>query len=71
MLPDTRRGRQNDDVPTDIRSVRVDDGLWLAAKGVAKVEGESVSDVVRRALVAYTANPSAFNLAVAKVRAEA
>lgn len=38
---------------TPVRAVRVDDELWAAAKRKAEEEGESVSDVVRRALRKY------------------
>lgn len=40
-----------DDNPA--RTVRVPDGLWLKAKTQAADRGESVSDVVRRALARY------------------
>ena len=35
------------------RAVRVEDGLWHAAKARAAERGESVSDVIRRALERY------------------
>lgn len=35
------------------RTVRVDDDLWAAVTTVADARGESVSDVVRRALRRY------------------
>lgn len=38
---------------TPIRTVRVDDELWAAALEAAARNGETVSEVVRRALVAY------------------
>lgn len=38
---------------TRLRNIRVDDELWEAAKSAAESRGESVSDVVRRALVVY------------------
>lgn len=38
---------------TPIRGVRVPDDLWAAAQEKAKERGESVSDVVRRALERY------------------
>lgn len=38
---------------TPTRAVRVEDGLWRAAQTKAAERGESVSDVVRRALLAY------------------
>lgn len=38
---------------TPIRTIRVGDPLWEAAQEVAAERGESVSDVVRRALERY------------------
>jgi hypothetical protein len=38
---------------TKARQVRVPDGLWFAAMGRAHMNGETVSDVVRRALETY------------------
>lgn len=38
---------------TKNRNVRVDDELWEAAQAKAKDRRESVSDVIRRALLAY------------------
>jgi hypothetical protein len=37
--------------------VRVTDELWQAAKERASENGETVSDVIRRALVAYVGAP--------------
>jgi len=46
---------QTDYVPeTKVRTVRVDDELWEAAQVKAKRRRESVADVIRRALLAYT-----------------
>lgn len=49
--------RQNQDVPnqpkTPLRAIRVPDDLWKAAKAVAKERGETLSDVMRAALVEY------------------
>lgn len=42
---------------TKIRTVRVDDELWEAAQERAKERRESVADVIRRALLAYTEKP--------------
>jgi antitoxin component of RelBE/YafQ-DinJ toxin-antitoxin module len=36
------------------RLVRIPDDLWRAAQNVAKERGETVSDVIRRALIRYT-----------------
>ena len=38
---------------TRLRNVRVADGLWEAAKAKAAERGETLSDVVRRALREY------------------
>jgi antitoxin component of RelBE/YafQ-DinJ toxin-antitoxin module len=38
---------------TPNRAIRVPDDLWWAAQRVAKDRGETVSDVVRRALERY------------------
>ena len=35
------------------RAVRVPDGLWRAAQAKADERGETVSDVIRRALAKY------------------
>lgn len=41
-----------DDNPA--RAVRIDDRLWQKAKDRAAEKGETVSDVIRRALERYT-----------------
>jgi negative regulator of replication initiation len=41
---------------TTRRSVRVDDSLWAAAAANAAERGESVSDVIRRALETYASH---------------
>lgn len=38
---------------TKNRNVRIDDELWEAAQAKAKDRRESVSDVIRRALLTY------------------
>ena len=38
---------------TPLRSLRISDGLWQAAQAKAAERGESVTDVVRRALERY------------------
>ena len=38
---------------TTIRSIRVSDEIWDAAKEATELEGETISDVVRRALIEY------------------
>jgi len=35
------------------RTVRIEDGLWSAAKAKADQRGENLSDVIRRALALY------------------
>ncbi len=46
--------RQNQDVTeTKVRHVRIDEELWQAALAKAERKRETVSDVMRRALVAY------------------
>lgn len=42
---------------TKVRTIRIDDDLWHAAQVKAAEHGESVSDVVRRALVRYVKRP--------------
>ena len=42
---------------TPLRNVRVSDELWQAALFKAEERGETVSDVVRRALERYVARP--------------
>ena len=39
------------------RNVRVEDTLWDAAKAKAAERGETVSDVIRRALQRYVRRP--------------
>ena len=38
---------------TKLRNLRVDDSLWLRAKAIAEGRGESLSDVLRKALEQY------------------
>lgn len=38
---------------TTPRAIRVDDDLWDAAKTATEDRGETISDVVRLALIAY------------------
>ena len=42
---------------TTLRNVRVPDEVWEPAKAAAAENGETVSDVVRRALVEYVTPP--------------
>jgi predicted transcriptional regulator len=39
--------------PTPPRSVRVPDDLWQAAQEIAMTHGETVTDVITRALARY------------------
>ena len=38
---------------TTRRTVRIEDGLWEAAKELADKNGDNLSEVIRRALVEY------------------
>lgn len=52
MTPETMRGVPN--TPgTPRRTIRVPDALWTAAAAKAEERGESVSDVIRKALERY------------------
>jgi len=54
MSSDTVSVRDNEDVPvTKIRNVRVDDRLWVQAKRIAASRRETLSAVIKRALVEY------------------
>lgn len=49
-----RKTRQVPNQPkTPQRAIRVPDDLWATAKAIAKARGETLSEVVREALVAY------------------
>lgn len=41
-------------MPTPHRTVRVPDEIWRPAQEVAQQRGETLTDVIQRALVAYT-----------------
>ena len=43
--------------PRKIRTVRVEEKLWEAAQAKAAQNGETVTDVVRRALKRYVREP--------------
>ena len=45
---------------TPIRSVRVDDALWTRASETARERGETVTDVITRALSDYAATPPSY-----------
>jgi predicted transcriptional regulator len=54
MPTDTSRVQDNESVPvTKLRNIRVDDDLWTEAKRIASERRETLSAVVKRALVEY------------------
>lgn len=54
MSPDTALVRDDAGVPvTKLRNVRVDDRLWQQAKRIASGRRETLSAVIKRALVEY------------------
>ena len=54
MPLDTASVQQNEGVPvTKLRNVRVDDRLWAQAKRIAASRRETLSAVIKRALVEY------------------
>jgi len=54
MTSDTLGVRKNEDVPvTKIRNIRVDDRLWAEAQRIASERRETLTAVLRRALVEY------------------
>lgn len=54
MPLDTAQVQQNEDVPvTKLRNVRVDERLWNEAKRIASERRETLSAVIKRALVEY------------------
>jgi predicted DNA-binding protein len=44
-------------MPDPIRSIRVPDELWEAAQDKASTVGDTISDVVRKALLWYVNGP--------------
>jgi hypothetical protein len=47
-------GVQKANVPvTPLRAIRISDSIWLAAQETASLNSETVTDVIRRALVEY------------------
>jgi hypothetical protein len=67
MPPDTSTAGQNDSVKTPIRTIRIG-GIWDEAQTVAGVQGDNVPDIVRLALRAYVADPTATIVALAQIR---
>jgi len=54
MTSDTLGVRKNEDVPvTKIRNIRVDDALWTEAQRIASERRETLTAILRRALVEY------------------
>ena len=54
MSSDTTRVRDTEAVPvTKLRNVRIDDRLWEEAKRIATERRETLSAVIKRALVEY------------------
>ena len=54
MPPDTTSVQHNGDMPvTKLRNVRVDERLWDEAKRIAAERRETLSAVLKRALVEY------------------
>jgi len=54
MPPDTALVQENEEVPvTKLRNIRVDQGLWDEAKRIATERRETLSAVIKRALVEY------------------
>lgn len=54
MSADTSQVQHNGAVPeTRLRNIRVDDRLWAAVKEIAAERRETVSAIIRRALVEY------------------
>jgi predicted transcriptional regulator len=54
MPSDTARVQHNERVPvTKLRNIRVDDALWDEVKRIASERRETVSAIIKRALVEY------------------
>lgn len=54
MPPDTASVQHNEDMPvTKLRNVRVDERLWDEAKRIAGERRETLSAIIKRALVEY------------------
>lgn len=54
MSPDTSLVQHNGGVPvTKLRNLRVDEALWAEAKRIADERRETLSAVMKRALVEY------------------
>jgi Arc/MetJ family transcription regulator len=53
---------------TKSRTVRIDDELWAEALAETASRSETVSDLIRRALLAYVADPTATMVALTQIR---
>ncbi len=53
MTMDTTDVRHTESVKTPLRNFRCDDTLWKAAKDIADLRRESMSTILKRALVEY------------------
>jgi Arc/MetJ-type ribon-helix-helix transcriptional regulator len=51
---------------TTHRTVRIEDGLWEAAKAVATERGENLSDVIREALRTYAESSASIRAATSE-----
>lgn len=67
-MPDTPKARQTDGVNTKVRHVRIADELWDAAKETTAGQGDTIPDVLRLALRAYVADPTATIVALTQIR---
>jgi hypothetical protein len=68
-MPDTPTVRKTRDVAnTKVRHIRIDDDLWRDAGTVTAGQGDSIPDVVRLALRAYVADPTATIVALTQIR---
>lgn len=69
-MPDTAPVRDTPDVPvTKIRTVRVG-APWDEALETARLRYETMTDVIRRAVDAYNADPDAFDQACRRIIGE-
>lgn len=67
MATDTQTNGQNEGVKTPIRTMRIGD-VWTEAQTVAGNQGDSVPDIVRLALRAYVADPTATIVALTQIK---
>ena len=68
-MPDTPPVRKTRDVAnTKVRHIRIDDDPWEPARAAAEAQGETVAGIVRLALRAYVADPTATVVALTQIR---